>query len=62
MAITNINRPTTSLSNPTKVSGAETWATIPTTWATETRTWLDCISLFENPTKVSSSITNVSKT
>lgn len=61
MAITNTTKPTPSVVNQTKISGAETWATIPTTWATEVRTWLDCVSLFDNLTKITSSITNTNK-
>lgn len=61
MAITNQSKPTTSYVNSDKISGAETWATIPTTWASETRTWLDCVSLFDNSSKPSTSITNVTR-
>lgn len=48
MAITNQSKPTTSLTNSSKVSIGETWATISTTWATETRTWLAVSQLFTN--------------
>jgi len=48
MSITNVDKPSTSIANSSKVSGAETWATIATTWATEVRSWIDCISLFSN--------------
>ena len=61
MSITNISKPTTTLTNETKVAFYETWASIQTTWATETRTWLDCASIIENTTRQSSTITNVSK-
>lgn len=61
MAITNTTKPTTTLTNTTKVSFAEIWATILTTWATETRTWLAAGSLFTNATKQTSSVTNTSK-
>lgn len=61
MAIVNSDKPTTTLSNTTKVSIGETWATITTSWASETRTWLDVSQLFDNITKQSSSMTNVAK-
>ena len=57
----NETKPTTSIVNSDKVSIGETWATIPTTWATETRTWLAVSQLFTNPSKPSTSITNVTK-
>ncbi len=61
MALTNIAKPTTSLTNATKVSFAELWSTITTTWASETRTWAEVISLIDNTSKPSTSITNVAK-
>ena len=61
MAITNTSKPTTSLTNTTKVSFAELWSTITTTWATETRTWAECISLMTNSSKPSTTITNTNK-
>lgn len=61
MAITNTAKPSTSLTNTTKVSFAETWATVTTTWATETRTWLETISLMDNFSKPSNSLTNTAK-
>jgi len=61
MALTNTSKPTTSLTNTTKISTGETWASITTTWASETRTWLATGSLFSNTTKQSSTITNISK-
>lgn len=48
MSVTNVSKPSTALTNTTKVSGAETWATITTTWASETRTWNDVQQLIEN--------------
>ena len=48
MTITNQDKPTTSLTNITKVSIGETWASILTTWATETRTWLAISQLITN--------------
>jgi hypothetical protein len=51
MALVNISKPTTSLTNTTKVSSYETWDTNTTTWDTETRTWDDMGSLFDNVSK-----------
>lgn len=61
MPITNQSKPTTSITNTSKVSIGETWATIDTTWATEIRTWLAVSQLITNGTRQSSSITNVAK-
>lgn len=61
MSITNVSKPTTTLSNTSKTSSGETWATITTSWATETKTWLGVGSFLTNTTKVSSSFTNISK-
>lgn len=61
MSITNTSKPTTSFTNTTKVSFAELWSTITTTWASETRTWAETVSLVDNTTKVTTSITNVAK-
>ena len=61
MAITNIPKPATSITNTAKVNLAELWSTITTTWSAETRTWGDCISLIDNTSKPSTSITNTAK-
>lgn len=61
MSITNVSKPSTSLTNTDKISGAETWESIQTTWDSETRTWIECVSLFDNITKVTASITNTNK-
>lgn len=61
MSITNISKPIPSLTNTTKVSSAELWSTITTTWASETRTWAETISLLDNVSKPSTSITNIAK-
>jgi hypothetical protein len=57
----NQDKPTTAVSNATKVSIFETWATITTTWASETRTWLDMTSIIENTSKPSTTLSNVAK-
>lgn len=61
MAMVNQSKPSDSITNNTKVSTGETWASITTTWASETHTWLGLGSFISNNTKVSSSITNISK-
>lgn len=61
MAIVNTSRPTSSMSNTSKVSIGETWGTVTTIWANETRTWLAISQLITNGTRQSSSITNVAK-
>jgi hypothetical protein len=48
MAIVNQSKPTTSLTNTSRISIGETWSSIPTTWATETRTWAMLVSLITN--------------
>ena len=61
MALTNISKPTTNITNDTRVSFSELWSTITTTWASETRTWLDCASIFDGFAKPTTAITNTSK-
>ena len=61
MAITNQSKPSTSLTNTTRVASYETWSSNTTTWATETRTWADMASLMDNQAKPSTSITNQAK-
>ena len=61
MALTNVSKPTTTLTNITKVSFAELWSTILTTWDSEPRTWDATGSLFINPSKPTTSITNSAK-
>ncbi len=61
MALVNTSKPTTSIVNATKASYAELWSTITTSWASETRTWAECISLMDNLTKPTTSLTNVAK-
>jgi len=61
MALTNVSKPTTTLMNTDKVSFAELWSTITTTWTSEPRTWDATGSLFINPSKPTTSITNSAK-
>lgn len=57
----NTAKPSTSLTNTARATSAELWSTITTTWAAETRTWNDLVSLIDNLTKVTTSITNTAK-
>lgn len=52
MAITNTTKPTTTLSNTSKVSTGATWATITTTWDSEPNTWLGVSQLLTNTIRV----------
>lgn len=61
MSITNQAKPTTSLTNTTRINIGETWASILTTWATETRTWADMASLIDNISKPTTSFSNIAK-
>jgi len=61
MSITNQAKPTTSLTNATRVNIGETWTTNPYTWALETRKWEELVSLITNSDRDSSSLTNVNK-
>ena len=61
MTLTNTSKPSTSLTNTTKVSFGETWDTWDTAWEDETRTWDEMISLLDNTAKPSTSITNTAK-
>lgn len=47
-SITNISKPTTALTNSSKISHEETWASNTSTWATETRTWNETGSKITN--------------
>lgn len=61
MAITNQSKPTTSVTNQTKVSIGESWDTNITSWNTETRSWNDMFSFIDNQSRQTSTITNVNK-
>lgn len=52
MVLINQNKPSTTLTNSTKINIGETWGSILTTWATETRTWDDTVSLIDNVSRV----------
>lgn len=57
----NVDKPTTSLANQSKVSVGETWGSIMTSWATETRTWQEVSQLLTNIAKTVSSMINQAK-
>lgn len=61
MAITNTSKPTTSLTNSSKVLNYETFDTLTTTFDTETRTFDEMGTIMSNTARVSSPITNTSK-
>lgn len=51
MALINTAKPTTTLSNASRISNAETWASISSTWTSELRSWSEVSSLLENAAK-----------
>lgn len=61
MSITNQSKPTTSVSNSSKIESEVTWNTNTTTWNTEVRTWDAMGSTITNNSKTTTTITNQSK-
>lgn len=61
MAITNVTKPTTTLTNSVKVVNYETWDSNTTTWNTEVRTWDQMGTKMSNSVKAIPSITNTNK-
>jgi hypothetical protein len=61
MSITNISKPSTSLSNATKINIGLVWSADTFQWQNESRTWGETVSVIDNVTKISSSISNQSK-
>lgn len=61
MSITNLSKPTSSITNSLRQNIGETWDSNSNTWASETRTWDEMASIISNSTKVSSSMTNIAK-
>jgi len=61
MSITNETKPTTSLTNSTRINIGETWGSDLNQWQNESRTWDATISIIVNSSKQSSSITNLAK-
>lgn len=58
MAITNVARTSSSLTNNTKINIGETWNTDLNTWNAESRTWNAMASIIGNATRLTSAITN----
>lgn len=61
MALTNTSKPTTTLANLTKINIGLVWSANLVQWQNETRTWGDTASVIDNLTKVTSSLSNISK-
>ncbi len=52
MAITNISKPSSSVSNQSKINIGETWDSDMNQWQNESRTWDDMASIIDNITKI----------
>ena len=61
MAIVNQSKISSSIANATKIDIGESWSSITTTYASETRQWQQFVSLIDNVSRVTSSISNVAK-
>lgn len=61
MAITNISKPISSMSNEVRINIGLVWNADTLQWQNESRTWDDTVSLVDNISKVSTSIINTSK-
>ena len=62
MSITNVSRPSTSLTNTdNRPVNYETWDSNTTTWDTEVRTWDEMGAIWDNTDKPSTSITNINR-
>ena len=57
----NTDKPTTSFSNITKINIGLVWGADLLQWQNESRTWGETVSVIDNITKISSSITNNAK-
>ena len=62
MSITNETKPTTALTNSTRINIGETWGSDLLTWAAELKTWDATVSIISNVARTSSSMTNIAKT
>lgn len=62
MAITNISKPSSSVSNQSKINIGEVWNTDLNQWQNETRTWNDMASIIGNSTKIYSGFLWVAST
>lgn len=61
MALVNVSKPSTSLTNTTKIDIGLTWSANLLQWQNETRTWDDTTSTIDNITRITSTIINTSK-
>lgn len=61
MSITNVSKPSTTMTNITRVTSYETWDSNTTTWNTETRTWDEMASTMGNVSRPITSMINISK-
>lgn len=61
MSIENVSKPTTSISNETKINIGLVWSADNLQWQNESRTWDDTVSTIDNSSRITSSITNISK-
>lgn len=61
MAIINTSKPTSSISNSSRVVSYETWDSNTTTWNTEVRTWDEMAAIMDNTSKPTTSIINTNK-
>ncbi len=61
MAITNVSKPTSTIANATKINIGLIWDSATMTWDAATFTWDSTASLIGNVSRVTSSITNISK-
>jgi len=61
MALVNTSKPTTSFANLTKINIGLVWSADLLAWSAETRTWGDTASVIDNITKVTSTLSNISK-
>ena len=61
MSITNVTRPSDSMTNSSKPFHEVTWDSNTTTWDTETRTWDEMASIVTNDSRPSTSMINISR-
>lgn len=61
MTISNTTKPSSSMTNSTRINIGETWDSNVSSWDTETRSWDEMASIITNSTRVSSSMTNIPK-
>ena len=61
MSIVNISKPSSSISNSSKINIGETWDSNDNQWQNEARTWDSTVSIISNSTRTSSSMTNLAR-